>query len=87
MASSRYVIRLCSTPACHTYHTEDFRKIVEEELGIKPGETSADGRFRLEVVDCLGMCFHAPSMMVNDEGYQDLTADKARKILRQLKEG
>ncbi|MDD5126909.1 MAG: NAD(P)H-dependent oxidoreductase subunit E [Dehalococcoidales bacterium] len=83
---AKYIIRLCSTPACHkTYRGEDFIRIVAEELGIKPRETSADGRFRLEIADCMGMCFHAPSMMVNEERYQDLTADKARQVLRQLK--
>ena len=86
MVPTQYVIRLCSTQSCHTYYrNDDFLKIVEEELGIKAGETSADGKFSLEIVDCLGLCFHAPSMMVNDQRYQDLTSDKVRKILRELK--
>jgi NADH:ubiquinone oxidoreductase subunit E len=82
----KYTVRFCSTEACHTYYrSEDFIRIAGEELGIKPGETSADGRFRLELADCLGMCFRQPSMMVNEERYQDLTADDVREILRGLK--
>ncbi len=85
MEPVKYVIRLCSSLLCHTYRDVDFLKLIEEELGIKAGETSPDGRFTLEIVRCLGMCFHAPSMMVNDQTYGDLTADRARKILRELK--
>ncbi|MDD4859214.1 MAG: NAD(P)H-dependent oxidoreductase subunit E [Dehalococcoidales bacterium] len=85
--SVKYTIRLCSTPACHkTYRGEDFIRIVEEVLGIKPREISPDGKFHLEIVDCMGMCFHAPSMMVNDERYQDLTAEQVRTILTGLKQ-
>ncbi len=86
MEPAKYVIRLCSSLPCHIYRDVDFLKLIEEEVGIKAGETSPDGRFMLEIVRCLGMCFNSPSIMVNDHAYGDLTADLARKILRELKE-
>ena len=50
-------------------------------LGVEAGETTEDMRFTFETVACLGTCFLAPAMMVNNEYYGHLTAGKVRGIL------
>jgi NADH:ubiquinone oxidoreductase subunit E len=85
MGTPHYVIRICSSPSCHQKGAEDFIELVERELGVKSGETSPGNRYELQVVDCIGMCDHRPSLMVNDTHYGDLTADMARSLIRAIK--
>ena len=85
MKQARYILRVCSSLPCHTSGSENILKIIEEELGIKDGEVSSDKKFALEVVFCLGMCDHSPSMMINETKYGDLTIGKIRKTIAELK--
>jgi NADH-quinone oxidoreductase subunit E len=55
---------------------------VEKELGIRPGETTADGRFTFALTNCIGACDQAPAMLVDDKVYGDLTSAKIGKILK-----
>jgi NADH:ubiquinone oxidoreductase subunit E len=55
---------------------------LEEQLGIKPGETTSDGLFTLELANCIGACDQAPAMLVNDEVHGKLTQKKISKILK-----
>jgi NADH-quinone oxidoreductase subunit E len=59
---------------------------ISANLGIKPGETTPDGRFSLVTVQCLGSCGTAPVMRVNDELYEDLTQEDVDRILEGLGE-
>lgn len=83
----KYLIMLCQGTACHVNGSESIGDIITAELGIKDGETTADGLFTLKYVACLGCCSLAPAMMINDEVYGNLTGEKIRKILRELAEG
>jgi NADH-quinone oxidoreductase subunit E len=58
---------------------------VQQRLGIRPGETTPDGRYTLSVAECLGSCGTAPMMMVNDGYYEDLTRAKVDELLEGLK--
>jgi NADH-quinone oxidoreductase subunit E len=58
---------------------------VERKLGIKPGQTTPDGRYTLSVVECLGSCGTAPMMMVNDGYHENLTFTKLDALLEGLK--
>jgi len=58
---------------------------VRKELGIKPGETTTDGRFSFELTNCIGACDKAPAMMVNSDVHGDLTSKKITKILQGYK--
>jgi len=58
---------------------------VRKEIGIGPGETSADGKFSFELTNCIGACDKAPAMMVNDDVHGDLTPKKISKILQAYK--
>lgn len=83
----KYLIMLCQGTACHVNGSESIGEIITAELGIKDGETTADGLFTLKYVACLGCCSLAPAMMINDEVYGNLTGDKIRTILRDLAKG
>lgn len=83
----KYVIRACSGTACHVRGGPRVLDTIEEEIGIKSGETTDDLQFTIEPVACLGACGLAPVMMVNDESFGRLNKDKAKKILKQYKTG
>ena len=55
---------------------------IEDQLGVKMGETTEDGRFTLEYCPCLGLCDIAPAIMINKKVYGNLTADSIRQILK-----
>ncbi|MGI6129339.1 MAG: NADH-quinone oxidoreductase subunit NuoE [bacterium] len=77
----RHVVRVCQGTACHVRGAAKILAAVEKELGIVPGETTADLRFTLEPVACLGCCGLAPVMMINEDTHGRLTADNVADIL------
>jgi NADH-quinone oxidoreductase subunit E len=78
----RHVVRICKSVPCLLQDGETMAEVIEKELGIGPGETTADGRFTFELTNCIGACDQAPAMLVDDEVYGDLTPDKIRGILQ-----
>lgn len=83
--SGKYVIRICRSLPCHLKEGETVRKRLIEILGIEPGETTADGRFTLELTNCIGACDVAPAMLVNDELRGNLSVDNLPAILDQYR--
>jgi NADH-quinone oxidoreductase subunit E len=77
----RHVILLCDSVTCWIMGYEDLLAHLTDRLGIGLGETSADGRFTLLPVSCLGTCDHAPAMMIDNELYRDLDREKIDQIL------
>lgn len=61
----RHVVKMCRAEACQAMHTEEVCRHAERRLGVKMGETSADGAFTLEAVYCLGNCALSPAMMID----------------------
>jgi NADH-quinone oxidoreductase subunit E len=57
---------------------------LSRRLGVKPGETTADGRFTLSTVECLGSCGTAPVVVVNETYHEDMTAEKLDRLLEGL---
>lgn len=82
----KYVILQCHGTACHVLGAEKVGSAICDELGISPGETTADGLFTLEDVACLGCCSLAPVIMINGETYGKLTPDSVRQILANIGE-
>ena len=76
-----YHICLCKTASCKLRGSEKLLKHLEDKLGIKAGETTKDGKFSLEEVECLGACGYAPAMSLNDKYYENLTTEKVDNIL------
>ncbi len=82
--TGRFIIRLCESAPCHVRGAADVLAAIEETLGIKPGETTADGRFTLEFTSCLGLCGVAPAIMIGEQVYGNLTPDRVKEILHNL---
>ncbi len=75
----------CDGTACHVKTGPLLLNFVENELGIKSGETTYDKMFSIESVACLGCCAISPVCIINGQIYGDLTLKKLRKILKNLK--
>ena len=78
----RNVIRVCKSLPCYLKNCQIIIEAVERELGIKPGETTADGRFSFQLTNCIGLCDRAPAMMINNDAHVDLTSKKISQILK-----
>ncbi len=78
----RNVIRICRSVPCYLKRNHAIVETVEREIGIKPGETSPDGRFSFELANCIGHCDRAPAMLINGDIHVDLTPAKMLQILQ-----
>ena len=77
----RHTILCCRGTACHVKGAGQVLDALQRELGISEGESTDDFLFYLETVACLGTCFLAPVMMVDDQYYGMLTPQKIGRIL------
>ena len=77
----RFHIQLCRGTACHVKGSAGLLDAFVRALAIRPGRTTRDGLFSLEVVACIGACGLAPVISVNGEFYAEVTPDKVKKIL------
>lgn len=80
----RHIINVCVTLPCATAGSENLLEYLCAKLNVKPGETTPDGKFRLNAVECLGACDIAPVAMIDDEYHGHLTTDKLDTILQDL---
>jgi NADH-quinone oxidoreductase subunit E len=78
----RHTVRCCCGTACHVRGCKEVSDAILRNLGVEEGGTTTDLRFTVEGVACLGTCFLAPVMMVDDQYFGLLTPAKARDILR-----
>jgi NADH:ubiquinone oxidoreductase subunit E len=78
----KHVIRVCKSVPCCMKDAEMIIDSIHRELTIDPGETSADSRFTLELVNCIGACDIAPAMLIDGEVYGQLTSEKISEILK-----
>ena len=81
----RNVIRICKSLPCYLKHCQTIIESVAKEIGIKPGETTPDGRFSFQLTNCIGACDKAPAMMINNDVHIDLTPGKISQILKTYK--
>jgi len=80
----KYHVQICRNISCSLLGAEHLIAHVSKKLGIKPGETTPDGKFTLTKVECLGSCGTAPVMQVNDDYHEELTEAKIDAILDKL---
>lgn len=78
----RYVIQTCMGTACYVRGGERILAAIKKEYGIEPGQTTADGRFSLEVVRCLGCCGLAPVVAIEDKVFRQMTPQRVLDVLR-----
>jgi NADH-quinone oxidoreductase subunit E len=77
----RHVILICDSVSCWIMGYESLRAHLQARLGVKLGETTADGRFTLLPIVCLGNCDHAPAMMIDEDLHSDLDPGELDSVL------
>ena len=82
----KYLLQVCTTLSCQLCGTSGLVDRLKEKLGIDFGETTADGRFTLVDVQCLGACGEAPVIQINNDYYTNLTDESLDEILDGLGE-
>ncbi len=80
----KYHVQICRNISCSLLGAEHLIEHVSKKLGIKPGETTPDGKFTLSKAECLGSCGTAPVMQVNDDYHENLTREKIDVLLDRL---
>ncbi|MHB0856863.1 MAG: NADH-quinone oxidoreductase subunit NuoE family protein [Anaerolineae bacterium] len=86
--AGRYVLQVCEGLSCHLAGgAEALADYLQAKLRIKPGQTTRDGLFTLQTVQCLASCGTSPAMRVNDTLYENLTLDQVDLILDELRGG
>jgi NADH-quinone oxidoreductase subunit E len=80
----KYHVQICRNISCSLLGAEHLIAHISKKLGIKPGETTPDGKFTLSCAECLGSCGTAPVMQVNDDYHENLTVEKIDAILDRL---
>jgi NADH-quinone oxidoreductase subunit E len=81
----RYHFQVCRTLSCQLCGSEGITAKLKERLGIGVGETSADRRYSLSEVECLGSCGTAPMLQLNDDYHENLTPEKLDRLMDSLK--
>jgi NADH-quinone oxidoreductase subunit E len=81
----KYIIRVCESPPCHLMGSENILNELKKILEIDIGETTRDNLFTLEISSCLGVCGVAPAIMINEEVYGNLTKEKIKEIIDNLR--
>ncbi len=80
----RYHIQVCTNLSCSLVGSETVLEVITRRLRIGLGETTADGLFTLSEVECLGSCGTAPMMQINDDYWENLTAERTVEIIDRL---
>jgi NADH-quinone oxidoreductase subunit E len=82
----KFHVQVCRGTACHVKGSRRLLEMVMKELKLKPGETSRDRLFSLEVVACMGACGLSPVVNINGEFHAKVTPRKLTKILQGCRE-
>jgi NADH-quinone oxidoreductase subunit E/NADH dehydrogenase (ubiquinone) flavoprotein 2 len=80
-------VQVCTNLPCQLRGSDSVVATCKHELGIGLGETTADGKFSLAEVECLGACVNAPAIWIGDDYYEDLDADSTKKMIEAFKRG
>jgi NADH-quinone oxidoreductase subunit E len=83
----RHLVRVCLGTACHVRGAPMVVEELQRQLGIAAGETTPDGLFTLETVNCLGACALGPIVVVDECYFPNVDAAKARAILNEARAG
>jgi NADH-quinone oxidoreductase subunit E len=81
----KYLFEVCQTGPCMLNGSDNIIDYIKETLGIKVGETTADGMFTLKTVECLGACGYAPMMQMGKTYREHLTKEKVDAIIAECR--
>jgi NADH-quinone oxidoreductase subunit E len=82
----KFHVQLCGTTPCRLRGADDLERVCRTRIGA-PGEVTKDGKFSWVEVECLGACVNAPMVQINEDYYEDLTAESFGRILDELAAG
>ena len=77
----QYIIRVCKSLPCYMKSSQFIIEAVKAKLSISPGETTPDGKFSLQITNCIGACDQAPAMLLNYDLHGNLTPEKIERLL------
>jgi len=81
----KYMFEVCQTGPCMINGSDEIIGYIYEKLGIRPGETTADGMFTLKTVECLGACGYAPMMQLGENYREHLTKEKVDALIEECR--
>lgn len=81
----KHLLEVCQTGPCMLNGSESIIDYIYEKLGIRPGETTADGLFTLKTVECLGACGYAPMLQLGEHYREHLTKEKIDALIESCK--
>lgn len=81
----KHLFEVCQTGPCMVNGCDDIIDYIKQKLGIKVGETTADGLFTLKTVECLGACGYAPMMQLGKTFREHLTKEKVDQIIEECR--
>jgi len=82
-----YLVSVCTSISCMLLGADDVLAAIEDESGTPDGETSDDGTFSVEHVECIGACGGAPAVQVNYELIEGVEPEQGRALCRWLRDG
>ena len=77
----KYIIRICESAPCHIAGADQVIKAFERHLGIKVGETTPDGKFTIELTECVGQCQETPVITINSVPYVGINPEDVPAVL------
>lgn len=77
----RHVIQFCESAPCHVVGGREVWQVLQDELGLEPGETSEDGKWTMVTSSCLGICGVGPVIIVDEDIYGKVTPERVPEIL------
>ncbi|GAA4759644.1 MULTISPECIES: complex I 24 kDa subunit family protein [Flavobacterium] len=83
----KYMFEFCQTSCCVTRGVENLMDYACDKLGVKIGETTADGMFEIRGVECLGACGYAPMLQLGDFYHENLSKEKFDQLVEDCKAG
>ena len=83
----KHYVAVCTTTPCWLRGSDEIMTACKKRLGIEVGETTEDGMFTLDEVECMGACVNAPMMQIDDDYYEDLDKESTVRILDQFAKG
>jgi NADH-quinone oxidoreductase subunit E len=83
--AGRHVVKVCTSISCYLRGCDSLMAHLEQRLGIKSGETTADGAFTLLPIECLASCGTAPVLQVNDQFVENVTLEGADALIERLR--
>ena len=83
----KHIIKICNGTACHIRGASNLQKGLKRELGIDPGQTTEDGLFSVEIVNCLGSCALAPVVLVDGVYHNKLKLEDMAGLVARYAQG